>query len=122
MMILSQQKLNQPMSDLLDWVACHYRLWISMISRYVLIKLIYLKIQCINYKENVKLQGICGNPWPILNSVVKGLSKYDIPTEKCSNAGLVSDPDNCSGYVSCIKGIFYQIFTYNLNNTFYRSE
>ena len=63
------------------------------------------------------LQGICGNPWPILNSALKGLSQYEIPKEKCSEAGLFSDPDNCSGYVSCIRGVhFIRVFLFYEKN------
>ncbi|XP_051164101.1 probable chitinase 10 [Leptopilina boulardi] len=52
-------------------------------------------------------QGICGNPWPMLNAALNGLSYSDVPVKKCSKEGLFSDPDNCSGYVSCSKGLQY---------------
>lgn len=49
-------------------------------------------------------QGICGNPWPMLNAVVQSLGHYEDPVKECSKNGLSRDPDNCSGFYSCVKG------------------
>ncbi|XP_020293834.1 probable chitinase 3 isoform X2 [Pseudomyrmex gracilis] len=51
-------------------------------------------------------QGICGSPWPMLNTVARSLGYYeDAPTKKCPKDGLFRDPDNCSGFYSCIEGL-----------------
>ncbi|XP_014210222.1 probable chitinase 10 [Copidosoma floridanum] len=49
-------------------------------------------------------QGICGNAWPMFNAAVKTLGIFDEPREKCPKTGLYSDPDNCSGFLSCFDG------------------
>ncbi|XP_070530895.1 probable chitinase 10 isoform X1 [Cardiocondyla obscurior] len=53
-------------------------------------------------------QGICGNPWPMLNAAVRSLGYYEnAPTKKCPKDGLFRDPDNCSTFYSCVKGVLY---------------
>ncbi|XP_070161707.1 probable chitinase 10 [Polyergus mexicanus] len=52
-------------------------------------------------------QGICGNPWPMLNTAVQSLGYYkDTLTEKCSFEYYLFgvDPEDCSRFYSCIKG------------------
>ncbi|XP_026668803.1 probable chitinase 10 isoform X2 [Ceratina calcarata] len=47
-------------------------------------------------------QGICGNPWPMLNAATESIGFYDeAQLEKCSTDGLSKDPENCSGFYSC---------------------
>ncbi|KAJ8682783.1 hypothetical protein QAD02_018575 [Eretmocerus hayati] len=53
-------------------------------------------------------QGICGEPWPMLTSVTKTLGIFDGPEEECDKNGLYSDPDNCSGFISCYDGMLYR--------------
>ncbi|XP_043252760.1 probable chitinase 10 [Colletes gigas] len=51
-------------------------------------------------------QGICGNPWPMLNAATESIGFYDeTQVKKCSADGLFSDPDNCSGFYSCHEGM-----------------
>ncbi|XP_076244080.1 putative chitinase 10 [Calliopsis andreniformis] len=53
-------------------------------------------------------QGICGNPWPMLNAATESIGLYDESQLKnCSTNGLFSDPDNCSGFYSCHEGVQY---------------
>ncbi|XP_014602332.1 PREDICTED: probable chitinase 3 [Polistes canadensis] len=53
-------------------------------------------------------QGICGNPWPMLNTATNALGLYEsIYIKKCSKESLFADPDNCSGFYSCVKGKMY---------------
>ncbi|XP_018313223.1 probable chitinase 3 [Mycetomoellerius zeteki] len=50
-------------------------------------------------------QGICGDPWPMLNAAVRSLGYYEnTPTKKCPKDGLSRDLENCSAFYSCIKG------------------
>lgn len=50
-------------------------------------------------------QGICGKQWQMLSIVSKVLKQEQrVPTEPCSEEGLFTDPDNCSGYLLCYKG------------------
>ncbi|XP_072751718.1 probable chitinase 10 [Anoplolepis gracilipes] len=52
-------------------------------------------------------QGICGNPWPMLNTAVESLGYYkDTLAEKCpfEYQLLGVDPEDCSRFYSCIKG------------------
>ncbi|XP_076756261.1 putative chitinase 10 [Xylocopa sonorina] len=54
-------------------------------------------------------QGICGNPWPMLNAATESIGFYDSSLlEKCSTDSLYSDPENCAGFYSCHDGIRYQ--------------
>ncbi|KAL2745938.1 putative chitinase 10 isoform X1 [Vespula maculifrons] len=53
-------------------------------------------------------QGICGNPWPMLNTATNALGLYESTSiKKCSEKGLFADPGNCSGFYSCVKGKMY---------------
>ncbi|KAL6266443.1 hypothetical protein P5V15_003293 [Pogonomyrmex californicus] len=53
-------------------------------------------------------QGICGNPWPMLNAAVRSLGHYeDALMKKCSKDGLSRDPENCSAFYSCVKGVLH---------------
>lgn len=62
---------------------------------------IFLYITCI-------IQGICGNPWPMLNTATNALGLYESTSiKKCSEKGLFADPGNCSGFYSCVKGTDY---------------
>lgn len=50
-------------------------------------------------------QGICGNPWPMLDTTARALGHYeDTPINKCAKDGLSRDPENCSGFYSCVNG------------------
>ncbi|XP_034193394.1 putative chitinase 10 isoform X2 [Osmia lignaria lignaria] len=54
-------------------------------------------------------QGICGNPWPMLNAAIESIGFYDEKRVKnCTTEGLFTDPDNCSGFYSCYNGVQYQ--------------
>nr|XP_012154543.1 PREDICTED: probable chitinase 3 isoform X2 [Megachile rotundata] len=54
-------------------------------------------------------QGICGNPWPMLNAAIESTGFYDKRRVKdCTTEGLFIDPDNCSGFYSCYNGVQYQ--------------
>ncbi|XP_029168632.1 probable chitinase 10 [Nylanderia fulva] len=52
-------------------------------------------------------QGICGNPWPMLNTAVESLGYYkDTLEEECLYENYVfgMDPDDCAKFYSCIEG------------------
>ncbi|CAK9798859.1 Probable chitinase 10 [Anthophora quadrimaculata] len=54
-------------------------------------------------------QGLCGNPWPMLNSATESIGFYDkSQLEKCSIDGVFSDHEDCSGYYSCHNGVKYR--------------
>ncbi|XP_031787655.1 probable chitinase 10 [Nasonia vitripennis] len=53
-------------------------------------------------------QGICGDSWPLFNAAVQTLGIYDGPKERCPKTGLFSDPDNCSGFLSCFNGYLHR--------------
>lgn len=64
---------------------------------------------CVIYAWHYKLisQGICGNPWPMLNTAVESLGYYkDTLTEEClfENYLFEVDPEDCSKFYSCIEG------------------
>ncbi|XP_012524289.2 probable chitinase 10 [Monomorium pharaonis] len=51
-------------------------------------------------------QGICGNPWPMLNAAARSLGYYEnAPAKKCPKDGLFRDPENCSAFYACVKGV-----------------
>ncbi|XP_054015944.1 chitotriosidase-1-like, partial [Hylaeus anthracinus] len=53
-------------------------------------------------------QGICGNPWPMLNAATESIGLHDEEeVKKCSTEGVYSDPDNCSGFYACHEGTQY---------------
>ncbi|XP_078046537.1 putative chitinase 10 [Augochlora pura] len=54
-------------------------------------------------------QGICGKPWPILNTASESIGFYDETqaNKKCFRSGVVSDPGNCSGFYTCHDGVLY---------------
>ncbi|KZC14813.1 putative chitinase 3 [Dufourea novaeangliae] len=54
-------------------------------------------------------QGICGNPWPMLNAATESIGFYDeTQLGKCSSVdGLFADPDDCSKFYSCHEGVQY---------------
>lgn len=41
----------------------------------------------------------------MLNAAVKTLGLHDGPEEKCSKAGTFGDPENCSVFLTCQKGM-----------------
>lgn len=67
------------------------------------------------YTQCYKLipQGICGNPWPMLNTAVESLGYHkDTLAEECPFEYHLFgvDPEDCSRFYSCIEGNIINAF------------